>query len=131
VQEKNNMNKNLLFAGGLLNGLFTLFHLFLGWQIQGLTSLPPAQQAMMQELNMGSLLMLVLVTCASLFCASDLLTTWLGKTTLVIIALFYGARAAAEILIAPRFSPLIFGACLLVALLYLLIIFSIRKTNVA
>jgi hypothetical protein len=95
-----------------------------------LTSLPPAQQAMMQELNIGSLLMLALFTCASLYCANDLLATKLGKTTLVFIALFYAARAAAEILLSPRFSPLIFGACLLVALLYLLIIFSIRKTNV-
>jgi hypothetical protein len=99
------MNNKLLFAGGLINGFFTLFHLFLGWQIQGLTSLPPAQQAMLQELNIGSLLTLAFFTIASLFCANDVLTTRLGKTTLVFIALFYAARAAAEILLAPRFSP--------------------------
>ena len=123
------MAQKLLFAGGLFNGFFTLFHLFLGWQIQGLTNLPPAQQAMMQELNIGSLLMLAFFTVASLFCANDLLTTRLGKTTLVFTVIFYAARAGAEIVLAPRFSGLIFGACLLAALLSLLSIFTNRKTN--
>jgi hypothetical protein len=75
--------------------------------------------------------MLALFTFASLFCADDLLATRLGKTALVFTALFDAARAAAEILLAPRFSPLIFGACLLVALLYLPRIFASRKANVA
>jgi hypothetical protein len=125
------MNKKLLFVGGLFNGFFTIFHLFIGWQIQRLTSLPPTQQALMQELNIGSLLMLALFTCASLICANDLLETRLGKTTLVFTALFYAARAVSEILLTPKVSPLILGACLLVTLLYLPGIFARRKTNLA
>jgi hypothetical protein len=124
------MNKKLLFVGGLFNGFFTLFHLFLGWHIQSLTSLPPAQQALMQELNIGCVLTLALFTFASLFCADDLLETRLGKATLVFTTLYYAARGVAEILLAPRFSPLIFGACLLVAFLYLPGIFASRKANV-
>lgn len=123
------MNKKLLFVGGLFNGFFTLFHLFLGWQIQGLTSLPPAQQALMQELNIGSVLMIAFAAFASLFCANDLLTTKLGKTALVFIALFYASRAGAEIVLAPRFSLLIFSVCILIALVYLFVRVTTRTST--
>ncbi len=85
----------------------------------------------MQELNIGCVLMLALFTFAALFCADDLLATRLGKATLVFTALFYAARAVAEILLAPRVSPLILVACLLVALLYLPGIFASRETKTA
>jgi len=120
------MTKKLLIAGGVFNVIFTLFHCFLGWKIREMTNIPPAQLAIMQELNFGSLLMIAFAAYASLFCTNDLLTTKLGKAALVFITLFYAARALAEIVISPGFSIVIFGICLLVALIYLLIILRTR-----
>ena len=48
------------------------------------------------------------------------MTTGLGKTTMILIALFYATRAAEEIVLAPYFSPMIFGVCLAVAMVYAL-----------
>ncbi len=125
------MSKRLLFIGGVMNGFFTLFHIWLGWQIQILPELSPDYKALLQMLNVGVTLTIAFATCVSFFCARDLLTTGLGKTTLGLIALFYASRAAEEIVLAPSFSPLIFGLCLAVALVYLLAIAGARRTPTA
>lgn len=114
------MSKWLLLIGGVVNGLFTAFHIWLGWQIQLLPDLLPDYKALMQMLNVGVVLIIAFAAFASFFCARDLLTTRLGKTTLILIALFYAVRAAEEIIVSTSFSPVIFGVCLLVALIYVL-----------
>lgn len=112
------MNKRLLSLGGILNGVFTLFHVWLGWQIQQYPDLLPDYRALMQMLNVGGILMLAFATFTSLFCKGEVLASSLGRATLGLIALFYAARAAEEVVLASHFSPAIFGACLAVALLY-------------
>jgi hypothetical protein len=114
------MSKRLLLIGGVLNGFFTVFHIWLGWQIQLIPDLLPDYKALMQMLNVGVVLIIAFATFVSLFCTRDMLTTILGKTTLVLIALFYATRAAEEIVVATNFSPMIFGVCFLVALVYVL-----------
>jgi ABC-type phosphate/phosphonate transport system permease subunit len=122
------MSKRLLLVGGSVNGIFTAFHIWLGWQIQMLPDLLPDYKALMQMLNVGVVLMIAFATFVSFFCRRDLLTTNLGKTTLILIALFYTVRAAEEIFLATSFSPVIFGICLAVALIYLqAIIGALRK----
>jgi hypothetical protein len=114
------MSKRLLLIGGVFNALLTFFHLWLGWQIQLIPDLLPDYKALMQMLNVGVILILAFATYTSWFCISDLLTTALGKTTTLMIALFYAARAGEEIILAPEFSAVIFGICLAVAVIYLL-----------
>jgi hypothetical protein len=114
------MSKRLLLIGGVMNGFFTVFHIWLGWQIQRLPDLLPDYKALMQMLNIGGVLIIAFATFVSFFCVRDLLTTGLGKTTLTLIALFYATRATEEIVLATSFSPVIFGICLAVALVYVL-----------
>jgi hypothetical protein len=82
--------------------------------------LAPAQRALMLELNTGGVLLVAFAFFASLFCAQDLLTTKLGKTTIILITLFYASRAVEELVLSARFSPIIFGVCLIVAVVYAL-----------
>ena len=114
------MSKRLLLIGGVMNGFFTVFHIWLGWHIQMLPGLLPDYKALMQMLNVGVVLIIAFAMFVSFFCRRDLLTTILGKTTLILIALFYATRAAEEIVVATSFSPMIFGVCLAVALIYVL-----------
>jgi hypothetical protein len=126
------MSKRLLLIGGVFNALLTIFHIWLGWQIQLMPDLLPDYKALMQMLNVGVILMLAFATYTSLFCSGDLLTTALGKTTMLAIALFYAARAGDEIILAPEFSPAIFGVCLAVAVIYVLAITGgLRKADKA
>ena len=116
------MSKRLLLIGGVMNGFFTVFHIWLGWQIQLIPDLLPDYKALMQMLNVGVVLVIAFATFVSFFCVRNLLTTDLGKTTMILIALFYAIRAAEEIILAPSFSPMIFGICLVVAMIYVLAI---------
>jgi hypothetical protein len=125
------MNKRLLFIGGILNGLFTVFHVLLGWQIHLTPGLSLQHRVLMQMLNVGGILMVAFATVVSLFYTRDLIGTGLGKATMILIALFYTSRAVEEVVLAPDFSPLIFGVCLIVAIVYgLAIAGTIRKPEV-
>jgi len=125
------MSKRLLLIGGVMNGFFTVFHIWLGWQIQLIPELLPDYKALMQMLNVGVVLVIAFATIVSFFCVRDLLTTSLGKTTMILIALFYATRAAEEIILAPSFSPMIFSICLVAAVLYILAIAeAARKPDV-
>jgi hypothetical protein len=126
------MSKRLLLIGGIMNGFFTVFHIWLGWQIQMLPDLLPDYKALMQMLNVAGVLVIAFATFVSFFCARDLLTPGLGKATLILIALFYATRAAEEIVLAPNFSPMIFGICLVVAIVYILAVAGApRKSDAA
>jgi hypothetical protein len=124
IYERSNemMSKRLLLIGGVFNALFTIFHIWLGWQIQLIPDLSPDYKALMQMLNIGVILAIAFATFASLFCTHDLMTTGLGKTSMILIALFYATRAVEEIVLATEFSPVIFGICLAVAVVYILAI---------
>lgn len=125
------MNNRLLFVGGILNGFFTIFHIWLGWQIQMMPGLSSDHRALMQMLNVGGILILAFATFVSLWCKRDLITTGLGKTTMILIALFYASRALEEIVLAPSFSPLIFGICLAVSIVYILVMVGVLRQSEA
>jgi hypothetical protein len=48
-----------------------------------------------------------------------MLGTRLGRLVVLFVFMLYGSRAAEEIFVTPRFSPVIFIVCTLLALLYL------------
>ncbi|HPG39622.1 MAG TPA: hypothetical protein PLP19_20335 [bacterium] len=114
------MKKKLLFVGGIINVLFTIFHVWLAWQISQITGLSSEIHALLLMLAFGGTLMIGFAAYASLFCIQQMLTTRLGKATMILVVLIYSTRALEEIVIAPKFSPLIFSACLVTALVYLL-----------
>jgi hypothetical protein len=56
------MNQAILYACGVINALFAVFHVLLGWNLSHLSSLTPGVRARLQALNVGGLLMIVFLT---------------------------------------------------------------------
>ena len=113
------MHRPLLIVGGILNSMLALFHVSLGRQIQVLPGVTPDQRALMEMLNAGGTIMIVFFAVGSFGFASDLLNTKLGKLFLGFVSVLYISRAVEEIVLSPRFSAVIFGVCVLIALIYL------------
>lgn len=87
----------------------------------------PNLHALMEMLAVGGTLMIAFATWASLCPSKDMLGTRLGTGTIVFIILIYLSRAVEEIVIAPDFSPLIFGACLLMVAVYTGVLLGPRR----
>ena len=113
------MNQTLLMTGGSLNVLFGLLYIWMGWGFHHATNLSKDYRAVLEMLNVGTILFVFFFAYASFFCAKEILTTWLGKAVLVLILLVYLSRAVEEIILAPTFSIAIVATCLLVAGVYL------------
>lgn len=104
------MSRVLLTVGGIVNVLFGLFHVFLGWQIQTVPALQPSR-GLLQALNVGGTLMILFLAYASLFQRREMLSTGLGRATQVLAILLYWTRAAEEFVLFS-FTPVIFVSCL-------------------
>jgi hypothetical protein len=124
------MNKKLLVLGGSINVLFTIFHIWLVWQLSQLTGLSPEIKSLLLMLALGGVLIIGYAAYVSLFCIKDMLTTKLGNTAMILVIVIYTSRAAEEIVLAPKFSPLIFCTCLVTAIIYVLTMVYNRKTGV-
>jgi len=112
------MPRVLLTIGGVLNSLFFLLHLLLGYQIHNLTQVAAPLRGLMQALNVGGVLFILFFAVASFFCQADLLQTRLGRLVLLLITVLYLSRAAEEFILF-KFSPLIFVTCTLTGFIYL------------
>lgn len=123
------MTKKLLLIGGIINVIFTVFHFWLGWKIQSVAGLPDDYRPLMTMLNNGGILLIGFAAFASLFCAQEMLSSRLGKATIILIFLVYFSRAVEEIVLSPEFSVLIFVSCLVVAAVYALAFAGIKKTG--
>jgi len=91
----NNLAETSLFAGGLFNLGFAVFHLFF-WKLfdwkKDLASLTPVNRSVMQILNLCLTFMIALMAYVSLFLPREMLTTNLGWNLLVAFALFWFLR---------------------------------------
>ena len=86
----------LLKVGGLYNLAFALLHLLFWWLLRWKEELPnlsPVNQALMQVLNLGVAFTLLIFGYISLAHTRELLVTPLGRALLMLIALFWLARA--------------------------------------
>jgi len=101
----------LLLAGGIVSALFALFHLVLGWQIHHAAGLPTPARGLMLALNVGGTLFIIFLAYAFLFRGQDLVSTGLGRATLVAGAALYWSRAAEETFWFDP-SAVIFVGCL-------------------
>ena len=98
----NNLSEISLFAGGIFNLGFTIFHLFFSklfeWK-RDLASLTPINRSVMQILNLCLTFMIFLMAYVSLFLPHEMLTTSLGDTLLVAFALFWFFRMLEQIFV--------------------------------
>lgn len=122
--------KNLLIAGGVLNAVFVLFHVWLGWRIHHM-GLPPATRSLMEMLNGGGTLFILFLAVTGLCCAREMCTTRLGQLVLATGGALYLLRAAAEFVVAPRVTPLIVAVCVLAGGLLLAALAVIRRLPAA
>ncbi|HUB02854.1 MAG TPA: hypothetical protein VL983_09215 [Terriglobales bacterium] len=111
------MTKILLIAGGILNTLFCIFHVFLGYQIHSLMHLAPPVRALLEALNAGGALFILFFAYASLLRGAELMETGLGRAVLALVSVLYLSRAAEEFFLF-QFTPIIFAGCLLVGAIY-------------
>jgi hypothetical protein len=80
------MSKVLLIVGGVLNTLFFIFHLAMGYQIHHLTQVAPAYRSLMEALDIGGVLFIFFFAYVSFFHGKELLETGLGHIILVLVA---------------------------------------------
>ncbi len=116
--KEQSMQQTLILIGGGLNVLFGLLHLWLGWSLHQATHLAPGDRVLAEMLNVVVTLLIFFFVYTSFFQRQELLTTGLGKAVLWLVVLMYLSRAIEEVVLAPAFSAVIFGACLLVAGVY-------------
>ncbi len=127
LSAEDSMNRILLRIGGVVNAFFVIFHVWLGYRIHTSPGITAGDRPLMEMLNAGGVLFILLFAVSSLCYAEEMLGTRLGRVVLLFVFLLYGSRAVEEIIIAPQFSPAIFIVCALLAGLYSVLYFRIRN----
>jgi hypothetical protein len=112
------MKKAILYACGIINALFVVFHVWLGMAIGGWPQLAPGYRALLQTFNLCGLLMIAFLAVAFLACQADL-TGRLGRATILLGALLYLIRALSEFVFFPAVHPAIVATCLVAGFLHL------------
>jgi len=95
------MNETLIKLAGYYNILLIIFHVMF-WRIfnwrEDLKTLSFLNKAIMQVLNISLTLVFVIFSYISLAHTSELLNTPLGNALLALIAIFWFARAAQQVI---------------------------------
>ncbi len=95
------MNETLIKLGGFYNILLIIFHVMF-WRIfnwrEDLKTLSFLNKAIMQVINISLTLVFAIFSYISLAHTNDLLSTPLGNALLSLIALFWFARAAQQVI---------------------------------
>ena len=112
------MFKRLMIAGGILNALFFLFHVFVGYRIQHFSQLAANYRALLESFNVAGALFILFIAYASFLHHRDLLASKLGHAVLAFASLLYLSRAAEEFILF-EFDAAVFTSCLLVGAVYL------------
>jgi hypothetical protein len=99
----------LRWAGGALNAVFCVFHIWLGVAISRWQG-PKEARGLIEAMNVGGTLFIGFLAYAFLFRGKDLFATGLGRATLVVTLLLYWSRAAEEFFLFT-FNPVIFVSC--------------------
>jgi hypothetical protein len=116
----------IIIIGGIYNLAFALFHLmFWGlfrWK-EDLTSLSRINRAIVQVMNLCLIFVFLAFGYISLFHTTELLSTSLGNTLLVLIFIFWILRAIEQIVffgLRKKISVILFIVCVFGAFFYLL-----------
>jgi hypothetical protein len=121
------MSRIFLIIGGVINVLFVLFHIFLGYNIYQIQNIAVEYRSLMTMLNVGGVLFIALFAIASLGYTQEMLTTRIGSLVTLFVVLLYGSRALEEIVVSSHFSTVIFTACIIVAVVYIIPLVIGRK----
>ena len=101
--------ETLVVAGGLFSGAFAVFHL-LFWKLfrwkTELAKLTALNRAVVQVLNLCLTFVFVVFAYISLVHASELVTSELGRSLLLLIAAFWYLRAVEQIFFFGLRKPL-------------------------
>lgn len=93
--------ETLIKAGGIYNVILVLFHL-LFWRIfnweQDLRTLSFLNRAIMQVVNLSLTFVFIIFAYISIIHSNELLSTPLGKSLLVLMALFWLTRSIMQII---------------------------------
>jgi len=111
------MNGPIAMLCGVLNAAFLAFHLLLAAWIQRMPLVPDAR-ALMHAFNICGLLMIGFLAYAFLFCRGEL-GTRIGRGAILLGALVYLTRAADELALFIRPSPVIVAICVVAGALHL------------
>jgi hypothetical protein len=116
------LKKTLVTIGGILFILFGIFHLsfwkLFDWKNE-LPKLSPGNSNIMQMLNIGSSIILLSFGYILLANRNEVINTKIGKTILIVSALFFLARLVMEFVLPG--GTLLFELILLVCVLIYLI----------
>ncbi len=120
------MAKALLIAGGVLNMLFFALHvsMFYGLSHSALSS---ELRGLLEAFNLAGSMTILFFAWVSFFNRRELIESRLGRTVVVLTALYYLARASEEFYWFP-FTHAIFWSCLLTGAIYtVVLVMSLRK----
>lgn len=112
----------LLRFGGIINALFCLFHVWLGWAMWHWTQVPASMRSLLEIFNLSGVLFIGFFAYASLFRPVEMLESGLGRALGLLVFLLYGVRAAAEFVFQAKLNPVIVAFCLVVAAIYLAVL---------
>ncbi len=117
-----------VITGGILNLFLSLFHVLLCYQIY-LVYGKEAVYPLLQMLAIGGTVFVFFLAFTSLMCISDLVSTKIGASVIVLNILTYLIRTAGELIFSPRPSVLIISLCLVLAVIYIVVLIGSAKTN--
>jgi len=117
--------KILLAAAGVVNSLFVLFHIFLGYQLHRTIGLSGQVRGLLETFNACETLAILLLAYAFLLRGKEVLRTGLGAALLTFGALLYLTRAGAEF-VWLNGNPKIAGVCVAVGLLHAVVLAGVR-----
>jgi hypothetical protein len=115
------MRKILLISGGIFNSIFGVFHIWMARGIHLSNSFSPGTRSLMHAFNVFGIIVVFYFAYISFFQQRDLLSTKLGKSTLVLVALVYLSRAIEEFFLF-EFSFRIFIPCVLAGGIYVFLL---------
>jgi hypothetical protein len=117
--------KILLAVAGVVNSLFVLFHIFLGYQLHRTIGLSDPVRGLLETFNACGTLAILLLACAFLLRGREVLRTGLGAALLAFGALLYLTRAGAEFVFLTG-NLGIAGVCVAVGLLHAVALAGVR-----
>ncbi len=115
----------ILLTGGIVHVIMAIFHIYLGYDIYRDGSVSRFSMGLIQALNFALTCVFFFFGYISIFHRKELVSTQIGKITMLLISVIYITRALEEFILF-EFSLFVFLLCFIVGLLNL-VPFVFRK----
>ena len=111
-------SEGIVIAGGLFHLAFAVFHAFF-WKLfnwnRDLAKLAPVNRAIVPTMNVFLIVVFLIISYVSVFHASEMVATGLGRSLLALVAILWLVRAVEQVIFFTLKRPASIG--LLVAFL--------------